>query len=162
MSEIVFTHINTAPGVATSGNTVIATYSALIPANTFTIDKDVILEVQSRVVKTDTVTGVGTVRIYLNTFNSISGAFLIGNIAGTTASTFQFRQGRRFFRINSGIISFLRNSVQSSTDYINDTASDSPAVMTPTNNYYILIGIGYTAVSTGQLYGSFLKILAYQ
>lgn len=162
MSEIVYTHINTSSGSGATSNSLVVTYSALIPRDTFTASDNVVLEVQTRVIKSETL-APAVFRVYLNTTNSLTGAVQIGNYGIPTPANFLFRQGRRFFTINNNRLGAAPFSLSYPVDYYRTTSSVSSTTYNTSSDYYILISVSYGTTGTRTpLYGTFLKILAYK
>lgn len=172
MSDLTFTKIITSSGAGASNTTLVATYSALIPANTFAAPG--ILEVQTRTLKSGTLTAtsINNTRIYLNTSNSLTGATLLAYLQGSTGNTILFRQGRRQFRLipntNTGDGTYYLQGLAFGTnnpiDYIQNTSTlaSGNTTFNPFVDNYILISVALNAASTDVAYGSFLKILYFQ
>jgi hypothetical protein len=106
----------------------------LIPANTFSGSG--MLEIITRAFKTGSA-GNATIRIYLNTSSTLTGATLIATLANTNT---QFFQSIR----NMSILSNSLSSIQSNTATLSDFSIGS-AISTTTftveNSYFLLFAI---------------------
>jgi hypothetical protein len=122
-------------GATVTGTTVdTLSKSMLIPANTFSGSG--MLEIITRAFKTGSA-GNATIRIYLNTSSTLTGATLIATLANTNT---QFFQSIR----NMSILSNSLSSIQSNTATLSDFSIGS-AISTTTftveNSYFLLFAI---------------------
>ncbi len=122
-------------GATVTGTTVdTLSKSMLIPANTFSGSG--MLEIITRAFKTGSA-GNATIRIYLNTSSTLTGATLIATLANTNT---QFFQSIRNVSISSNNLS----SIQANTATISDfgiAGAISTTTFTVTNSYFLLFSI---------------------
>jgi hypothetical protein len=120
--------------VVTGTTTDTLSKSMLITANTFTTSG--MLEVLTRALKTGSAGNV-TIRIYLNTSNTITGATLIATLVNTNS---QFFQSIRNMSIKSNTLSTILASTASLSDF--SIAGNVSNITYNTNtSYYLLFSI---------------------
>lgn len=143
--------------VATTANTI--TYSALIPANTFTTNG--ILNFNCRLGRLGGTTSNWNVRIYTNTTNSLTGAVQVGSIQNATGSIL-FIQSIRYFRLESGNIYAYTTSFQNTTDILNQGNLEVSTSFALNVDNYILVAIQKNVLNTETCQGLFLKLIGYE
>jgi hypothetical protein len=122
-------------GTSVTGTTANAiSTSLLIPANTFTSNG--MLEVIARAFKTGSA-GNATIRIYLNTSDTLTGATLIATLANTNT---QFFQGIRNMSISSNVLSTIQATVSTLSD-VSIAGAITSTAFTTSNDYYLLFSI---------------------
>lgn len=142
-----------------SSTTLTITYSALIPAYTFTSGG--ILDLTARLQKTGQTSAMSSY-IYLNTTNSLSGAVLIGTPFTNSSVNIQYAQYGRVFRLTNNTLFGFPFSTLGMTDnnFVNNLSESSTAFNFNVDNYMLItVQLGATSNSIN---GTFLKLLAYE
>lgn len=144
----------------TGGTANTLTGSVLIPANTVSFDfPGSIAEITARAIKTG-VAGLTTLRIYINTDNSLSGATLLAT-GGIATATDLFQQVSRTLFIGKGPVN-VKTALTSAQLYSDDTrttTTESSVVVDWTSPQYIILAVQNAAAgdsTTGS--GIFVKI----
>lgn len=136
------------------------TGSVLIPANTVSIDlPGTIAEVTARAIKTG-VAGLTTLRIYINTADSLSGATLLAT-GGLATATDLFQQVSRTLFIGKGPVN-VKTALTSAQLYSDDTrttTAESNVVVDWTSPQYIILAVQNAAAGDSTIgSGIFVKI----
>jgi hypothetical protein len=162
MSEIIFSSITTSAGVGSSNNTLIATYSVLIPARTFNTSGALLIQTRQLKNGTTTTLGSNNFRIYLNTSNTLTGATIIAGLANASTAITIYGQGIRYFKILDNTIQGYPSAVGSQIDWNQSTTTSLSTTFNTNVDNYILISAQMSANTTDIVYGAFLKILGFK
>ncbi len=142
-----------------SSTTSTITYSALIPAYTFSSGG--ILDLIVRLQKSGQNTSL-TSFIYLNTSNSLTGATLIGSPIFNSSTAIQYGQYNRTYRLTNNRLfgyPFTRINVNDNEFLVGFFESETSFNFNVDNYILISVQLGAAVNSTK---GTFLKLLAYE
>jgi hypothetical protein len=149
----------TTDGAVTSGTTSnVYTSGVLVPANSFTVGNNVEVTVRGR--KTGTA-GNMTMRIYINTINSISGSPILVATNTTAAVNQTYLQFNRFLSIKSATASteVFSNTGGSNTDWLGSNLGVNVLLANWTADLYIVVSTQCTvAADSAAARSSFIKI----
>lgn len=118
--------------------------SVLIPANTLKTNS--ILDLSLRAGQA--VSASCTVKVYLNTSNSLSGALLLGTSQNSSAGIVTFV---RTFIVNNTTLTGLNSTIATNGDFAFSTQSTT--TINRANNYYLIVSITNSSPQTAVYYG---------